>query len=87
MHATMLCPQPVPASQLMLACLPLRFTEVFNKDEHDMPRTWGTRANIPAAAQQARQAALLVLALLAVTRLTPGKVRVNVHNCTHTSPI
>ena len=82
----MLCPQPLPASQLRLARLPLRFTEVFNKDEHDMPRTWGTRANIPAAAQQARQAALQVLALLAVTRLAPGKVRVSVHSCTRPGP-
>ena len=83
----MCCPQPLLASELRLACLPPRFTEVFNRDEHDMPRTWGTRANIPAAAQQARQAALQVLALLAVTRLAPGKVRVTVHGCTRPGPV
>ena len=45
-----------------------RFTEVFTKDDNDMPRSWSPKVNIPAIAQDAKQAAAKVLALLAVIR-------------------
>ncbi|KAK9811028.1 hypothetical protein WJX73_007637 [Symbiochloris irregularis] len=46
-----------------------RFSELFSDDENHIPRTWGTKVNIPAVTQAARQGAAEVLALLAVDRL------------------
>jgi len=47
---------------------------VFARDEQHMPRNWSPSANIPAIAQQARQSAARLLALLAVIRLHSVKV-------------
>lgn len=51
-----------------------RFNDVFARDEQHMPRNWSPSANIPAIAQQARQSAARLLALLAVIRLHSVKV-------------
>ena len=52
-----------------------RFNDVFTRDEQGLPRNWSPSANIPLIAQQARQAAAKLLALLAVIRLHTVKVR------------
>jgi hypothetical protein len=52
----------------------LGFVQVFSKDEGGMPRSWGPRANIPAANQKARLAAAQLLAQLAVLRLDSAQV-------------
>ena len=51
-----------------------RFNEVFTRDDQVLPRNWTPKANIPAVAQQARQSAAKILALLAVIRLHAAKV-------------
>ena len=51
-----------------------RFNDVFTRDEQGLPRNWSPSANIPAIAQQARQSAAKLLALLAVIRLHSAKV-------------
>ncbi len=48
--------------------------QVFSKDEGGMPRSWGPRANIPAANQKARLAAAQLLAQLAVMRVDSPQV-------------
>lgn len=50
----------------MLSC---SFGEVFSRDEAGLPRSWGSRADVPGAAAEARTAAAQLLALLAVVRL------------------
>lgn len=52
----------------------LGVAQVFSKDEGGMPRSWGPRANIPAANQKARLAAAQLLAQLAVLRLDSAQV-------------
>lgn len=47
---------------------------MFTRDEAGLPRNWSPSANIPAVAQQARQSAARLLALLAVIRLHTVKV-------------
>ena len=51
-----------------------RFQESFGRDEAGMPRTWGPRVSIPAAAAGARSAAARVLAQLAVLRIGSPQV-------------
>lgn len=52
--------------------------QVFSKDETGMMRSWGPRANIPAANQKAREAAAQLLAQLAVIRLDAKQVEPHV---------
>lgn len=54
-----------------------RFNDVFTRDEQGLPRNWSPSANIPTIAQQARQSAARLLALLAVIRLHTVKVPSN----------
>ena len=54
-----------------------RFNDVFARDEQGLPRNWSPSANIPLIAQQARQSAARLLAMLAVIRLHATKV----HSC------
>lgn len=51
-----------------------RFNDVFARDEQGLPRNWSPSANIPNIAQQARQSAARLLAMLAVIRLHATKV-------------
>ncbi len=64
------------------SCRGCRFNDVFARDEQHMPRNWSPSANIPAIAQQARQSAARLLALLAVIRLHSVKVCVLSFDCT-----
>ncbi|DBA68461.1 hypothetical protein WJX79_008695 [Trebouxia sp. C0005] len=57
------------AADTALSRMKDRFNDVFARDEQHMPRNWSPSANIPAIAQQARQSAARLLALLAVIRL------------------
>ncbi|KAK9839889.1 hypothetical protein WJX74_009244 [Apatococcus lobatus] len=50
-----------------------RFAQHFSRDEHNLPRVWGTRTRIPLITSQARLAAAQMLALLAVDRLRAPK--------------
>lgn len=51
-----------------------RFNDVFARNEQGLPRNWSPSANIPHIAQQARQSAARLLAMLAVIRLHAIKV-------------
>ena len=70
-------------SLLLLALLKhdwfCRFNDVFTRDEQGLPCNWSPSANIPAIAQQARQSAAKLLALLAVIRLHSVKVEARLY--------
>lgn len=57
------------AADTALSRMKDRFNDVFTRDEQGLPRNWSPSANIPTIAQQARQSAARLLALLAVIRL------------------
>lgn len=76
LHVVLVCSSPCCAAVTFThaAACGCRFNDVFARDEQHMPRNWSPSANIPAIAQQARQSAARLLALLAVIRLHSVKV-------------
>ena len=64
-------------SLLMTPLLFCRFAQHFSRDEHGLPRVWGTRTRIPLITSEARSAAAQLLALFAVDRLRAPKVMIN----------
>ncbi|KAL3156977.1 hypothetical protein ABBQ38_001233 [Trebouxia sp. C0009 RCD-2024] len=61
------------AADTALSRMKDRFNEVFARNEQGLPRNWSPSANIPLVAQQARQSAARLLAMLAVIRLHATK--------------
>ena len=73
-HHGCLCNMTTPVVAITVCNLPCRFNDVFARTEQGLPRNWSPSANIPHIAQQARQSAARLLAMLAVIRLHATKV-------------
>ncbi|KAK9867191.1 hypothetical protein WJX84_006772 [Apatococcus fuscideae] len=61
------------AAHTLLGRMKDRFTQHFSRDEHNLPRVWGTRTKIPVITSKSRLAAAELLALLAVDRIHAPK--------------